>query len=778
MTSTLYPSSGATVSVTSDPASAGPAETPLALAAGAELLGEVHGSGYADGAALVRRADGQMVQLGPLQYGVLEAADGHRSNREIAEAVSAKLGRRLDESHVDRLAEKLASQGLLAGSEAAAPPRRHPLLALRWKVLVTNPRVTSLMTAPFTGLFRPWVMWPVLAAFGAVCWFVLLDKGLAEPGAQAFHQPALLLLIFVIGVASAGFHELGHAAACRYGGATPGGMGVGVYLVWPAFYTDVTDAYRLDRRSRLRVDLAGLYFNAVAAVAITAIWIGVRVDALLLAVALQMLLMVKQLSPVIRADGYHILADATGVPDLFAHIGPTLKRLIPWSERSPSALTGRARALVTIWVLVVVPVLLSLMVGAVLLLPRLATSAWDTGRAITDAIPREGGYRIATDLLRLVALALPVLGSALVAQRLVRIVASKARAWSAGRPRRRAIALVAGAAVIAGIGWAWWPSGQYQPVRADERGTLPSLVSMLGAPGSAARPSAMPSLLPPGRYLAVAMVPQSGASAREPALLIVHGLRGEPVALLSTSAADPRQSPTTAFPFALPAPPGPGGTQALATNQTNGGVVYKVAYAVVTVGGNAAVTTDNSAYALASCTACTTVAVSYQVVLVVGQSHPIAPINAAAALNRNCPVCVTSAIADQLVATVTKTPPRTLVRRLEAALRKLNLISHLGWNVDPARITAEVEAVQRQIVDLLNRSGLLATPLTTATPTPAPTSTSAPLPAQPTSPDVTSSPNSSSQATASPSSSPSAAGTPAPSSAVPAGSTTPSPSAS
>ena len=31
----------------------------------------------------------------------------------------------------------------------------------------------------------------------------------------------------------------------RYGGAEAGGMGAGIYIVWPAFYTDVTDAYRL-----------------------------------------------------------------------------------------------------------------------------------------------------------------------------------------------------------------------------------------------------------------------------------------------------------------------------------------------------------------------------------------------------------------------------------------------------------------------------------------------------------------------------------------------------
>ena len=42
-----------------------------------------------------------------------------------------------------------------------------------------------------------------------------------------------------------------------------------------------------------------------------------------------MLEIVKNLSPVIRADGYHILSDATGVPDLYAHMGPTLQRLLP-----------------------------------------------------------------------------------------------------------------------------------------------------------------------------------------------------------------------------------------------------------------------------------------------------------------------------------------------------------------------------------------------------------------------------------------------------------------
>ena len=35
--------------------------------------------------------------------------------------------------------------------------------------------------------------------------------------------------------------------------------------------------------------------------------------------------------PVIRLDGYYLVSDLTGVPDLFARIGPVLRGLLFWS---------------------------------------------------------------------------------------------------------------------------------------------------------------------------------------------------------------------------------------------------------------------------------------------------------------------------------------------------------------------------------------------------------------------------------------------------------------
>jgi putative peptide zinc metalloprotease protein len=182
-----------------------------------------------------------------------------------------------------------------------------------------------------------------------------------------------------------------------------------------------------------------------------------------------------------------------------------------------------------------------------------------------------------------------------------------------------------------------------------------------------------------------------------------------------------------AFDFKLPAKPGPGDTQALAVNKKNGGILYNVAYALVTVSGGKPVTNTNGAFAFASCKACTTVAVSFQVVLIVGRSAVIAPIDAAGSLNVNCPACMTTAIADQIVVTLTKQPTKELVDEIESALQKLNALPALGANGTPAAVASQVAAVQQQVESTLEASGDLANPLTTtaATTTTATTTTTA-----------------------------------------------------
>lgn len=80
-------------------------------------------------------------------------------------------------------------------------------------------------------------------------------------------------------------------------------------------------------------------------------------------------------------------------------------------------------------------------------------------------------------------------------------------------------------------------------------------------------------------------------------------------------------------------------------------------------------TNTNSAFAIAHCRACTTVAVSFQIVLVIKQSRIVAPINAAGALNYDCTACLTTAIADQIVVTLNVAAVQGARRRPQTAQR-------------------------------------------------------------------------------------------------------------
>ncbi len=101
---------------------------PPRLADGVELLGEFKDSGHHSPPSLVRRADGQVIQLSRLLYLVARRLDGSRDPVGVADAVSGDLGRALSPGQVCYLiVAKLAPLGIIAGQRMAGarrPPAR------------------------------------------------------------------------------------------------------------------------------------------------------------------------------------------------------------------------------------------------------------------------------------------------------------------------------------------------------------------------------------------------------------------------------------------------------------------------------------------------------------------------------------------------------------------------------------------------------------------------------------------------------------------------------
>jgi putative peptide zinc metalloprotease protein len=394
------------------------------LAPGVEQLGEYQGSGLTDVTYLVRNPGGQVVQLSRLLHLVLSGIDGRRTISEIAARVTADFGRTVSVGNVEYLlVNKLAPLGLLAageGAEVAAADgqdQAQALLALKMhRTLVPAAGVQRLANL-FRPLFNPVVVVAVLVGLMASDAWLIRGGRIESALTYMLFNPLLILLVLGLAVLSMLFHECGHAAACRYGGARPGVIGMGFFVIWPAFFTNVTDTYRLGRAGRIRTDLGGVYFNTVFALALVDAYLATGYAPLVAALFLVHLEIIQQLlMPSLRLDGYFILTDLIGVPDLFKRIVPTLRSMIPGRPADPrvGGLKRRARVALTAWVLLVIPLLggqltLIILDGA----PLIKTFGRAVSAQAQDVATAFGRIDIAAGLvsaISLILLVLPIAG--------------------------------------------------------------------------------------------------------------------------------------------------------------------------------------------------------------------------------------------------------------------------------------------------------------------------------------------------------------------------------
>jgi putative peptide zinc metalloprotease protein len=567
------------------------------------------------------------------------------------------------------------------------------------------------------------------------------------------------------------------------------------------------------------------------------VWWFSGYDALLLVVATQILQMLQQLTPLVRFDGYHVLADVTGVPDLFHRIKPTLLGVLPWRWGDPEArlLKPWARAVVTLWVVVVVPLLLLALLAMVLTLPRILGTAWARIQQEQDLIAAAWSdgdlVQLAARVLTVLAVVLPVAAVLYMLFRLGRQVSVATWRATAGRPVRRTVAAVTALALAAALAWVWWPRPDtYKPIQPDERGTITDLVrpaAVLGRPGfaapataSAAAPVAAAATAPTiargdrGTVQAVWDTDQNVPTEAEPVPAVVliprpdaettpstdatpapsptptdegttaggttdGGTTTAPTAAPTPSAApgtDPAAPSAWVFPFDRPLAPEPGDNQALAENTTDGTAQYDVALAMVWVEGGEDALNTNEAYAFASCNTCASVAIAFQVVMVIGDNDVAVPQNLSGAVNYNCVNCLTYALAQQLFITLDGPLSEGARAQLDEIWTQIAAFGQSITGIPLDQIDDRLDEFEQQILDVIEtdqpgtvpRSSPGADPSGTATagttgPSPTAGGTTGPSPSAGTTtgPSPTSAPTGPGTGTTGPTSSPTA-GQPSP----------------
>jgi putative peptide zinc metalloprotease protein len=247
------------------------------------------------------------------------------SERQLADG----LGEDWTEPDIQDALQRLIEVGIATASrpidqsitQPIATPARAPRLEFRpplsfqWNLL--DPQRVCQALAPLARLLtgRPGLILSILGAgLQAAALASWPSAGLAG---ASLPQIVAASAIALLGVA---VHELAHGVVLAAAGGRPRRLGFMLFYFTPAFFCDVSDSWRLGRRDRVRVALAGVasqcQFGALAA--LVGLAAGRAVPAITLFLAFNLLSAIVNLFPFIKLDGYLALMAAVDIPNLRA----------------------------------------------------------------------------------------------------------------------------------------------------------------------------------------------------------------------------------------------------------------------------------------------------------------------------------------------------------------------------------------------------------------------------------------------------------------------------
>ena len=246
------------------------------------------------------------------------------------------------------LLDRFRRAGLLRGSERPPAGRvtYRPPLTIQFATL-RAPQLFDALHRALRPAFVSWMPWVVVVSvvLGAVA-LILQTRAVVAALTSPLPTADVLLVASVLVVATFA-HEAAHGVTLTHAGARPRRAGVMLLYLGPAFFVDVTDAWRLpSRRSRVAVALAGPAVHALiaAAAAVSALAApdaDVRRTLLVLSCACTTVVLVN-LVPFVRFDGYIALMSALDEPSLrartMADAGAAVRRVLFGAPRAPRAL--------------------------------------------------------------------------------------------------------------------------------------------------------------------------------------------------------------------------------------------------------------------------------------------------------------------------------------------------------------------------------------------------------------------------------------------------------
>src|SRR5262245_46790484 len=276
------------------------------------------------------------------EYFVFGLFDGEHTLEQVRDRFEEEFKpHRLEYQDLESFARQLVTAGLVqheqqgAGKhlfERRAKQRRLKRLTalsniLYWKIPVFDPdRILTWMYKYLSWIFTTWFFALSVGLMLAAVIHVTLHFDTFYAKLPAYHEffswNSVLYMWISLGVVKI-IHEFGHGLSCKAFGGESHEMGVLLMCLSPALYCNVTDAWTLaDKWKRIIISFAGIYVELIIAAIATFVWWYtphypvVNNIALCVMVLCSVSTIVFNANPLMRFDGYYILADWLEVPNL------------------------------------------------------------------------------------------------------------------------------------------------------------------------------------------------------------------------------------------------------------------------------------------------------------------------------------------------------------------------------------------------------------------------------------------------------------------------------
>ena len=334
---------------------------------------QVHRHHYRDERWYILQDDatGSYYRFNPGVYFLIGLMNGKRSVNEIWEQAIEQLGDNApNQDQTMQLLGQLHAADALQGDispDSLEVFQRHQDKELKqWKQRLMSPLSLRIPLCDPENFLKRWqhLVRPLFTRTAFAVWLVIVISALALAGqhwnaitgnlVDRVLAPQNLVLLWLTYPLVKLLHELGHAFATRVWGGEVHEMGIMFLVLMPIPYVDASAATAFDdKRKRMVVAAAGMIVELLLAALALFVWINVE-SGIVSAVAYNIML-IGSLStllfngnPLLRFDGYYVLADAIETPNLGnranRHIGYLIQRHLFGVEGIESPATARGEA--------------------------------------------------------------------------------------------------------------------------------------------------------------------------------------------------------------------------------------------------------------------------------------------------------------------------------------------------------------------------------------------------------------------------------------------------